>query len=61
MLPGRNKEIIIMYTTAVGVFAGLTVGNYILEAFTKRNWGRAAERSFFQAVAIGIFLFAAAK
>jgi hypothetical protein len=50
-----------MYMSAVYVFAGLTVGNFIGQAFGKRDWRKATDRSFFQAVAIGTFLFLAVK
>lgn len=36
------------------VTLGLAAGNYIYQAFTGHNWGLATERSFFQAVAIGV-------
>ena len=42
-----------MITTAIMVFAGLTIGNYLYQMVTgKSNWSAAFERSFFQGVAI---------
>jgi len=49
-----------MYVTAIGVFVGLTAGNFIWQAFMERKWGKAVERSYFQAVALGTFLLAMA-
>ncbi len=45
-----------MYGTVVGLSIGLTAGNFIWQAFTKREWGVATERSFFQAVALGAYM-----
>jgi len=50
-----------MYGTAIVVCAGLTIGNFIWQAFGKREWDKAAERSFFQAVALGAFLLTTAS
>lgn len=36
---------------AIRMTIAFTIGNFIWEAFTTKNWGRAAERSFFQGVA----------
>ncbi len=50
-----------MFVTAVGLWAGLTVGNFLWQLATKKEWGVAIERSFFQAVALGTFLLVAPK
>lgn len=42
---------------ALLLWAGLSVGNFLYQAITKKNWSRAAEISFFQAVALGMFVF----
>lgn len=48
-----------MYLTAIGVCAGLVVANFIGQVFSKKHdWEKALERSFFQVVAIAIFLVA---
>lgn len=36
------------------VFLSLMAGNYLWQGMTEHNWSLAAERSFFQATAIGI-------
>ena len=52
-----------MYEAAIAVYvcAGLTIGNFIWQAFGKREWGTATERSFYQAVALSTFLLATAS
>ena len=50
-----------MYGTAIAICAGLMIGNFVWQAFTKREWGTAIERSFFQAAALGTFLLATAS
>mgnify|MGYP001612904391 CR=1 FL=1 len=61
----KNIEIVViqyldedktMYKTAIVVWVGLTFGNFVMEAFGERKWGRTAEISFFQALAIGAFV-----
>ncbi len=49
-----------LYGAAVIVFAGLTIGNFIWQAFGGRDWDTAKERSFFQGAALGTFLLAMA-
>jgi len=49
-----------MYGTAIGVFVGLVIGNFIWQAFTERNWVVATERSFFQTIVLGAYLIAVA-
>lgn len=49
-----------MYGSALCVFVGLTVGNFIWQMFTKREWIVAVERSLLQAFAIGAYLLAMA-
>ena len=47
-----------MFPTAINVFVGCVLGNFIWQAFGKRDWSRAAERSFFMAVSLIAFLLA---
>lgn len=43
--------------TAITALVGLTAGNFLWEAMApEKKWIRAAERSFFQAVALGVYL-----
>jgi len=42
--------------TAITLWVGLTIANFIWEVFMKRDWGKAIEKSFFQAVALGLYL-----
>jgi hypothetical protein len=42
---------------AVMLWAGLSLGNFLYQAIGKKDWSRAAEISFFQAVALGMFVF----
>jgi len=47
-----------MFGTAIAVWVGLTVANFASQAlWGQSDWGMATERSFFQAVALGTFLF----
>ncbi|MBU4466556.1 hypothetical protein L6250_02595 [Candidatus Parcubacteria bacterium] len=47
-----------MLGTAIVVYAGLTIGNFIYAAFKKqKDWGEAAKISFFQAIALSVFMF----
>ncbi len=39
-------------------WTGLTAGNFLWQVFATKNWEVAAERSFFQAVALIAFLIA---
>jgi len=44
-------------STAVSLFLGLMIGNFGWQAFTSNpDWGVAAERSFFQFLAMAIFV-----
>ncbi len=46
-----------MIPTAFGLTIGLTLGNFLYQALTrKNNWQQATERSFFQLIAIVTFL-----
>lgn len=49
-----------MLATAIVVIVALTIGNFSYEALRNHrgneNWGRALERSYFQAIAIVTFL-----
>jgi len=48
-----------MYGTAIAVFAGLTFANFLWEfIYNRKNWALASEKSFFQALAIGVYIFA---
>jgi hypothetical protein len=43
--------------TAISVFAGLTISNFLWQVMTsKKNWGEATKRSFFQAIDLGTYL-----
>lgn len=45
---------------AVQVALGLSVSNFFWQWFTKkRNWGKAAERSYYQAIALTVFMIIA--
>lgn len=47
-----------MIINAIFVAIGLTAGNSLYELFKKNSdWGKVADRSYFQAVAIGIFVY----
>ncbi len=37
---------------AIIVLAGCILGNFVSQALMRREWGTAAERSYFQAVAV---------
>ena len=50
-----------MYVTALVVFVSLMFANFIWQAFKEREWHKAMERSFFQAVALGAFLLVMAS
>lgn len=34
------------------LWLGLSLGNFTYQAFNQRNWGRAAERSYYQGFAL---------
>lgn len=38
----------------LALFMALAIGNFIYQAVTKKNWGQAVERSFFQGVALAL-------
>lgn len=42
--------------TAIGVLVGLTIGNFMWVMMRKEEWNKAVERSFYQALALGIYL-----
>lgn len=37
----------------IATIAGLTIGNFIWAAIKSKDWSKAAELSFFQAIAVG--------
>lgn len=45
-----------MFTRAMYLLLGLATGSFIFQAFTDQNWAVAAERSFFQFVALAVFV-----
>lgn len=46
-----------MYATAVALWFGLAIGNFLWQTISwKKDWGKAAEASFYQAIALGAFL-----
>ena len=46
-------------TTAISVCIGMGIGNFLYAQFAdNQNWGRAIERTFFQAIAIGVYAIA---
>lgn len=45
-----------MIEKAFMLWIGLSVGNFIYQVITKKDWARAAEISFFQGFAIGMFV-----
>ena len=45
-----------MYWTAIVVMASLAVGNFWVQDRTKRNWAKASELSYFQGLALAVFL-----
>jgi len=49
-----NKILVVKF---LAVFLGLTVGNFVWEAFTTQNWSRASDHTYFEAIAlIAMFL-----
>ncbi len=42
----------------LGIIAclGLTTGNYLWQAFNDKNWAQASERSYFQFIALVLFV-----
>jgi hypothetical protein len=45
-----------MVEKAFMLWVGVSVGNFLYQKFTKKDWNRASEISFFQAVALGLFV-----
>ena len=45
-----------MYLISFLVWVALTAGCFIWQAFGPHEWGKAAERSFFQGLAIALLL-----
>lgn len=48
-----NKNSI--YITSAAVTGGLIFGNFLYQLFTKRDWKKAADRSYFQVVSMAAF------
>lgn len=46
-----------MLKSAINIGLGLAIGSFIYQVFTQQDWALAAERSFFQFVALGIFVY----
>jgi hypothetical protein len=46
-----------MLKSAMSLGLGLALGSFIFQVFTEQNWAVAAERSFFQFVALGVFVY----
>jgi hypothetical protein len=45
-----------MFTRAMYLLLGLATGSFIFQVFTDQNWAVAAERTFFQFVALAAFV-----
>ena len=46
-----------MLKSAIGLGLGLAAGSFVYQIFTNQNWEVAVERSFFQFVALGAFVY----
>jgi hypothetical protein len=46
-----------MVSKAAILWIGLTIGNFLYQVVAQKNWKKAGEISFFQAVALGMFVF----